>query len=62
LADKNSPILDLINLEKVSEIVESGGASYINPWYGQLMKGPQLIAYLIQLNYWLEKYNVKIEY
>jgi asparagine synthase (glutamine-hydrolysing) len=30
------------------------------PWYGQLMTTPQTIAYLIQLNYWMEKWKVKI--
>ncbi len=30
------------------------------PWYGQLMATPQTIAYLLQLNYWLEKYRVEI--
>ncbi|MDD4111542.1 MAG: hypothetical protein PHC56_00725 [Herbinix sp.] len=23
------------------------------PWFGLLMVGPQLIAYMIQVNYWL---------
>ena len=29
-------------------------------WYGQLMTAPQTIAYFLQLNYWLEKYKVRI--
>jgi len=29
-------------------------------WFGQLMSKPQLIAWLLQLSYWLEKYNVII--
>lgn len=60
LRDKSSPILQLINLEKVKDIVESGGKSFGKPWYGQLMTGPQLIAYLIQINIWLKEYNIKI--
>ena len=31
------------------------------PWYGQLMAGPQLAAYYLQLLYWLELYKIKIE-
>ena len=31
------------------------------PWYGQLMAGPQLIAYYLQILYWIEEYNIKIE-
>ncbi len=29
-------------------------------WFGQLMGGPQLVAWLIQLDYWMEKYNVNL--
>lgn len=60
LNDKTSPILDIIDLKNVNELVETGGESYKTPWFGQLMKGPQLIAYLIQLNLWLKEYNVKL--
>lgn len=58
LKDKSSPILQIINSEKVQEIVNSGGKAYGKPWFGQLMAGPQLIAYLIQVNTWLKEYNV----
>ncbi|MGB4439250.1 MAG: asparagine synthase (glutamine-hydrolyzing), partial [Sedimentibacter sp.] len=60
LSDKNAPIYQLVDKEKVTEIVDSGGKSFKKPWYGQLMAGPQLIAYFIQLNLWMEEYNVKI--
>ena len=60
LNDKSSPILDIIDKNKVKEIVETKGASYKTPWYGQLMTGPQMIAYLIQINNWLKNYNVKL--
>ncbi|ETJ29160.1 Asparagine synthetase, partial [human gut metagenome] len=42
------------------EIIDTRGTSYKAPWYGQLMTGPQLIAYLIQVNMWLEEYNINI--
>ncbi|MBU3113801.1 asparagine synthase (glutamine-hydrolyzing) [Clostridium lacusfryxellense] len=61
LNDKSSPILQLIDQKHVQEIVDSGGSAYKNPWYGQLMTGPQLIAYLIQVNTWLREYNVIIK-
>jgi len=60
LNDKNSPILNLIDINVVNEIVESGGTSFNKPWFGQLMTGPQLIAYLIQLDTWMREYNVNI--
>lgn len=61
LSNKNSPIHQLIDGKKVNEIVETGGKSFNKPWYGQLMTGPQLIAYFIQINTWMEEYKVKIE-
>ena len=60
LNDKTSPILEIINKDKVQEIVNTKGASYKVPWYGQLMTGPQMIAYLIQVNIWLKEYNINI--
>ncbi|HHW12120.1 MAG TPA: asparagine synthase (glutamine-hydrolyzing) [Firmicutes bacterium] len=30
------------------------------PWFGQLMRLPQLFIYLVQLNMWLEKYRVRL--
>jgi len=60
LNDKSSPILNIIDENKVREIVTTKGESYKTPWYGQLMAGPQMIAYLIQVNNWLETYNVKL--
>ena len=60
LNDKTSPILEIIDRNIVQGIVESKGESYKTPWYGQLMTGPQLIAYLIQVNAWLKEYNVNL--
>lgn len=60
LMNKSSPILELIDYNIVKEIIDTRGKSYPIPWYGQLMTGPQLLAYLIQINIWLEKYNVEI--
>jgi len=60
MSNKNAPIFQMIDREKVTEIVETGGNSFKKPWYGQLMTGPQLIAYLIQINTWMEEYKVEI--
>ena len=30
------------------------------PWYGQLMRVPQTIAYILQIHFWLEKYNIEL--
>ncbi|OEF99747.1 asparagine synthase (glutamine-hydrolyzing) [Vulcanibacillus modesticaldus] len=60
LNDPTSPILDLIDAKYVRNIIESGGEIFKVPYFGQLMMGPQLLAYLIQVNYWLKEYQIKI--
>ena len=30
------------------------------PWYGQLMRVPQTMAFLLQLDFWLRRYNLEI--
>lgn len=61
LQQKDAPLLEFMDRGKLKELVESQGASFKTPWYGQLMTGPQLIAHLCQINYWLEHYQVVIE-
>jgi len=60
LNKKSSPIHDIIDEKVVREIIDTRGDSYKAPWYGQLMTGPQLLAYLVQVNIWLEEYKVNI--
>ncbi|KUO72386.1 MAG: asparagine synthetase B [Clostridia bacterium BRH_c25] len=61
MADSESPLLQLVNVKAVDEIVKSGGIAFGKPWYGQLMRGPQLLAYLIQIDTWMREYKVKIK-
>ncbi|MFT8871739.1 MAG: asparagine synthase (glutamine-hydrolyzing) [Sporolactobacillus sp.] len=58
--DSRSPLLELIDKSSVQQIVDTGGASFTVPWFGQLMTGPQLIAHLAMINEWLEHYHVDI--
>lgn len=60
LDKKSSPIHEIIDEKIVRDIIATKGESYKTPWYGQLMTGPQLLAYLIQINIWLEEYNINI--
>ncbi|GIO26790.1 asparagine synthase (glutamine-hydrolyzing) [Ornithinibacillus bavariensis] len=57
---KSSPILELVSKEKIAKIIDTDGASFKKPWFGQLMTGPQVIAHIVQINRWLELYNVDI--
>ncbi len=61
MEDKNSPIRNLLNEDYIMDILENGENTFKRPWFGQLMTGPQLMAYLCQVNMWLEKYQPKIE-
>jgi len=57
----SSPILELINVRYLYEILDSHGENLKENWFGQLMTYPQTLAYLIQINMWLEEYNIEIE-
>ena len=59
LASPASPIRSLMDTKKVHAFLDSP-SDYGRPWYGQLMAGPQMIAYLLQINYWLEKYRIRL--
>jgi len=54
--NQNSPIMAFTDRKKVLSYMQAP-AEYGKPWFGQLMAAPQLVAYMIQVNYWLEKYS-----
>jgi asparagine synthase (glutamine-hydrolysing) len=54
---KNAPIFSFIQRDKLIELAKTESNW---PWYGQLMKRPQTIAYMLQINEWLNRYNVDI--
>lgn len=60
ISNPQSPINTLIDKKKVQKFFDTP-SDYGKPWYGQLMAGPQLIAYMLQINYWLESYHITIE-
>ncbi|MFT9820777.1 asparagine synthase (glutamine-hydrolyzing) [Lysinibacillus sp. NPDC056185] len=60
MEDKNSILYELFERQKLIELIESGGSSFKVPWYGQLMAGPQLLAYLGQIHTWFELYNIQL--
>ena len=61
MEDKNAPINDLLNHDYILEILNTDGKAFSRPWFGQLMVGPQLMAYLCQVNMWLKKYSPKLD-
>ncbi len=61
MQNPESPITSLLNKEDIMNILNTDGKSFTRPWFGQLMTGPQLMAYLCQVNMWLETYKPEIE-
>ena len=59
LADSHAPVLSFLDRKKVEAFLESP-SDYGKPWYGQLMAAPQLLAYMIQINYWMEQYQIAL--
>ena len=59
LSDGESPLKELLNFPALEQFL-SHTKDYGKPWYGQLMAGPQMIAYLLQLDYFLRKYKVRL--
>jgi asparagine synthase (glutamine-hydrolysing) len=60
LEDKTSPILPLIHVNYIQELLHTEN-EWDTPWYGQLMRLPQLFAYLAQINTWLREYKISIQ-
>lgn len=59
--DKHSVLHEFFERQKLEELIESGGSSFKEPWYGQLMAGPQLLAYLGQIDTWFKHYNIQLK-
>ena len=59
LARKDAAVFRLVRREALSGILE-GGSPW--PWYGQLMRLPQTMAYFLQLDFWLRSYGVELLY
>lgn len=59
LSDPTRRINALLSAKGVREIMEHP-ETITSPWYGQLMKAPQILAYIIELDDWMERYHVEI--
>ena len=61
MKDSSRPINYLLNRDFILDILNTDGKAFSRPWFGQLMTGPQLMAYLCQVDMWLEEYAPRIE-
>ena len=57
LAQGDSPLFHLISRQALTELLE-GEQPW--PWYGQLMRGPQTVAYFLQLDHWFRENRVEL--
>lgn len=57
LERKDAPIYGLVDKGALAKLLNT---EFAWPWYGQLMKLPQTIAFMLQINFWLEHYKITI--
>ena len=55
LQNGNSVLHSILNKEAFEDFISGENET----WFGQLMAKPQLLAWLIQLDYWVQKYKVE---
>ena len=57
LEDHDAPVLQFVDVQKAQRFL-AAPKDYGKPWFGQLMAGPQMIAYLLQVNEWMKRYHL----
>ena len=57
LEDKNAPLFQIVDADAVRKLLAD---NYTWPWYGQLMKVPQTMAYMLQIDFWLQHYQIEV--
>lgn len=60
VSDRDAPIFDYVDRERVRAIAQSDLNPADTPWFGQLMAGPQLLGFLWQVNHWMSERNVTV--
>ncbi len=59
LEDSNSPIHIFADKNKIKKFVLEP-SQYGKPWFGQLMASAQLLAYFIEIDYWISNYKINV--
>ena len=57
LDQKDAPIFQIVDRQALQNLFAQ---EFAWPWYGQLMRRPQTIVYMLQINDWLKRYAVEI--
>lgn len=61
IRDEKAPVWRLADREFVEKLASSALNPADTPWFGQLMAGPQLLSYIIQINTWMAERNIAVE-
>lgn len=59
IRDSASPLHLFMDADQVQTFLNAP-KDYGAPWYGQLMCGPQMIAYLLQIDTWIKDYQIRV--
>lgn len=57
--DKNSIISELVNKDTFFDL-KNNKIAVTEPWYGQLMRLPQIFGYIVELDIFFKRFNLKI--
>ena len=57
LEQGDSPLEDLVDRDALEALLKQESPW---PWYGQLMRRPQIMAHFLQLDFWLRHYGVRL--
>ena len=57
LKQRDAALFALVSKDALLDLLEHPSTC---PWYGQLMTGPQTMAYFLQIQFWLEHYDVEV--
>lgn len=58
LDDAQAPVHRFLDRKKAERFLEQP-KDYGKPWFGQLMAGPQMLAYFLQINDWMKRYGIR---
>ena len=59
IRENDAPLFYLIDKDKLLAFLQEDTQW---PWYGQLMRRPQTIAYFLQIDFWLRHYNISFRF
>ena len=62
LDDPYNILYAFFDKDKLINFIDTNGDSFTAPWFGQLMMGPQLMAYFYQIYLWGKIYHIQLEF